>query len=112
MAGKSAAYSVKKRIWKPMKTESNPKGGTPKNHSFDTTNLPKDVIFGVPLVTITGNLELYIENYKSLIEYTDRIIRIKRREGEIRISGENLQIAYYKTAEMKITGRIRAIEYL
>lgn len=94
-----------------MKKESNKKIGTPVNHTFDMTNIPKDVVFGVPIVSITGNSELTIENYKSLIEYTDQVIRIKRRDGEIKISGEHLQISYYKNADMMITGEIKMIEY-
>lgn len=95
-----------------MKKESNYENGTPIHHSLDRTNLPKDVILGVPIVTVTGNLEINIENYKSLIEYTDQIIRIKIRDGEVKISGEHLKIVYYKSAEMKITGAFRAIEYM
>lgn len=95
-----------------MSQESKYKIGTPQNHSFDKMNLPKDVILGVPIVTITGNLEICIENYKNLIEYTEQLIRVKRRDGEIRIEGEHLEIIYYKSVEMKITGIIRRIEYL
>ena len=32
-----------------------------------TTNLPKDVIFGVPIITMTGQLEVCVENYKGIM---------------------------------------------
>lgn len=95
-----------------MKKESNHNIGTPFTHSLDILNLPKDVVLGVPIVTITGNIELNIENYKTLIEYTEQLIRIKKRDGEIKILGEQLQISYYRSTEMKITGIIKTIEYL
>lgn len=95
-----------------MNQESKHKIGTPKNHAFDKIHLPKDVILGVPIVTIMGNMEICIENYKNLIEYTEQLIRVKRRDGEIRVEGEHLEITYYKSVEMKITGIIRHIEYL
>lgn len=95
-----------------MNQESNHKIGAPRNHAFDKMNLPRDVILGVPIVSIMGNSEIYIENYKNLIEYTEQFVRVKCREGEIRIEGELLEIAYYKNIEMKITGVIRRVEYL
>lgn len=95
-----------------MKKESNHNIGAPINQSLDILNLPKDVVLGVPIVTITGNMEINIENYKTLIEYTEQLIRIKKRDGEIKILGEGLQISYYKNTEMKITGKIKSIEYL
>lgn len=95
-----------------MGQESKHKVGTPMHHSFDKINLPNEVIVGVPIVTITGNLEICIENYKNLIEYTEHYIRVKRRDGEIRIEGDLLKIEYYKGVEMKITGYIKQVEYL
>ena len=75
-----------------MKKESNGKTGTPGNHTLDMTNVPKDVILGVPIVVITGNIEISIENYRGIIEYTDQVIRIKIKGGELKITGKHLTI--------------------
>lgn len=75
------------------------------------TNLPKDVVLGVPIVTVTGQMEVCIENYRGIIEYTDVLIRIQSKAGQIKISGKRMQIDYYTNDEMKITGRIKSIEY-
>lgn len=76
-----------------------------------TTNLPKDVIFGVPIITMTGQLEVCVENYKEIMEYTDTLIRIRSKVGQIRVTGRNMQIEYYTNDEMKITGQIKSVEY-
>lgn len=76
-----------------------------------TTNLPKDVIFGVPIITMTGQLEVCVENYKGIMEYTDTLIRIRSKVGQIRVTGRDMQIEYYTNDEMKITGQIKSVEY-
>lgn len=98
-------------IGKPMKKESLKKTGTPENHMYDMVNLPKDVVLGVPVVVITGNTEITIENFRGIIEYTEQIIRIKIKCGEIKISGKNLNISYYKNDDVRIVGNIKTIEY-
>ena len=77
----------------------------------DAANMPKDVMLGIPIVTITGQLEVNVENYRGILEYTDNLIRISCRQGHIRITGKNLKIAYYTNYEMKITGRVEKVEY-
>lgn len=73
--------------------------------------MPKDVIFGVPLITMTGNSEVCIENYRGILEYTDKLIRIQTKLGKIHVTGRNLQIEFYTNDEMKIVGHIIMIEF-
>lgn len=94
-----------------MKKESYERKGTPLNHTLDMENIPKDVILGVPIVMVTGNFEVIIENYRGILEYTDRIIRIRRKGGEIVISGDKLEVSYYKNNDMKVIGQIKCIAY-
>ncbi|MEF9941388.1 MAG: YabP/YqfC family sporulation protein [Lachnospiraceae bacterium] len=77
----------------------------------EATNMPKDVICGVPIVTITGQEEICVENYRGIIEYTELLIRIKTKIGQIKINGKEMKIEYYTNDEMKIIGRILSIEY-
>lgn len=77
----------------------------------EAANMPKDVVLGVPIVTLTGQVEVNVENYRGIIEYTDVLIRIKSKSGQIKISGKNLEIEYYTNDEMKITGRVEKVEY-
>lgn len=75
-------------------------------------NLPKDVLLGASIMHITGQHELYIENYKSIIEYTDKIIKVQGKTTKVYISGNNLHIEYFNRDDMKISGRIKNIEFV
>jgi len=75
------------------------------------SEMPEDVVLGVPLLTIWGNTEISIENYGGIIEYTDTLIRIRTKTGKIIINGKSLHVDYYTNDEMKIHGKIISIEY-
>ena len=72
---------------------------------------PEDVILGIPLITILGSIEINIENYGGIIEYTDSLIRIRTKVGQIIIKGKKLRIEQYTSDEMKIHGIINSIEF-
>ncbi len=82
-----------------------------KSRLSDATGMPKDVVLGIPIVTIAGREELCIENYRGIIEYTDELIRVQTKAGQIKIIGKKMQIEYYTNDEMKINGRITSLEY-
>ena len=82
-----------------------------KSRITDASGLPKDVLLGVPLITVTGQNEAYIENYRGILEYTDKFIRIQTKIGKIHICGRNLQIEHYSNDGMKVTGYIMVIEF-
>lgn len=72
---------------------------------------PKDVIQNLPVITILGRNELCIENYRGIIEYTDTLIRVQTRAGQIRIQGKRLRIQYYTNDEMKVSGTLSSLEF-
>lgn len=77
----------------------------------ETADAPKDVIMGLPLIHLTGQCELCIENYRGILEYTQEMIRVKSKAGVIRITGKRMCVEYYMNDEMKVTGRIRKVEF-
>jgi sporulation protein YqfC len=76
-----------------------------------TTVLSEDVVLGAAIVTVLGNHEVCIENYRGIVEYTDSLIRVQTKSFQIRLSGKNLQIEYYTNDEMKIVGKLYGIEF-
>lgn len=82
-----------------------------KEKAAKMSGVPKDVAMGLPILTITGAEELCVENYRGMTEYTDQLIRLQSRCGQIRITGKKLEVTYYTNDEMKIQGHIRTIEY-
>ena len=85
--------------------------GQLKSRALDTANIPKDVVLGVPLLRLVGREELYLENYRGILEYTDTLIRVQTKIGQIHLRGKHLQVIYYTNDEMKVTGVIDNLEY-
>ena len=75
-----------------------------KEKAAEMSGVPKDVAMGLPILTITGPDDL-------CAEYTDQIIRLQTKCGQIKIGGRKLEIIYYTNDEMMIHGHIRTIEY-
>ena len=74
--------------------------------------IPRDLSDGAVLVTITGQEELYIENYRGIIEYEDTRLMLQTKNCRLEVLGKNLFISYYTEVEMKVTGDIEQINYL
>lgn len=72
--------------------------------------MPPDVSMHVPILTLTGSHELIIENYRGILEYTDSLIRIQTKIGQMKIVGKCLNIEYYTNDEMQVTGNITCID--
>lgn len=74
--------------------------------------IPKDLSDGAVLVSLTGQEEAYVENYKGIIEYTSSRIILQTKKCKLEILGKHLYISYYTNEEMKVTGHIEQINYL
>lgn len=76
-----------------------------------TAEIPSDVALKVPIITMVGFQNLTVENYRGILEYTSKLIRIQTKTGQIKICGNALHIEYYTNEEMKVTGQMTQIEY-
>ncbi|QZY56550.1 sporulation protein YqfC [Crassaminicella profunda] len=74
--------------------------------------LPKDIMLDLPRITLLGKLQLYIENHKGIIEYSDTRIRVNTKSGVIRITGRELSIKTIVTEEIIICGQVENIEFI
>ncbi len=77
----------------------------------ESLKLPKDSLLGASIVTLTGNTEAFVENYKGIIEYTSEIILLQGKTCKIEICGKRLSIVYYTNEDMKISGWIERVCY-
>lgn len=78
----------------------------------ESLKLPKDTMLGAAIVTVTGNREAFVENYKGILEYTTESIVLQGKNSRICFEGKGLSIDYYTNEDMKISGRIDALRYL
>lgn len=79
---------------------------------MESLKLPKDTMLGAAIVTITGNREAFIENYKGILEYTTESIVLQGKNCKICFEGKGLSIDYYTNEDMKISGSIDTVRYV
>lgn len=78
----------------------------------ESLKLPKDTMLGAAIVTVTGNREAFIENYKGILEYNPQSIVLQGKNCKICFEGKQLSIDYYTNEDMKISGSIDAVRYV
>lgn len=78
----------------------------------ESLKLPKDTMLGAAIVTVTGNREAYIENYKGILEYSTESIVLQGKNCKICFEGKRLSIDYYTNEDMKISGSIDTVRYI
>lgn len=82
---------------------------TKKEMLVESLKLPKDMMMGVFLLSMTGNREAFIENYRGILEYTENCILLQTKNGQVRFLGSGLVIEYYTNEDMKICGEISQV---
>lgn len=78
----------------------------------ESLKLPKDSMLGASIVTVTGNKEAFVENYKGILEYSKESIVLQGKNCRISFQGKGLSIDYYTGEDMKISGYIETLRYL
>lgn len=79
-----------------------------KEKFSDAMELPKELLLDIPRMTILGNEDILIENYKGIVAYEENLIRF---QNGISIYGNNLNVEEITDTDMMITGEIYHIEF-
>ena len=77
----------------------------------EALDLPKDLMLGLPKLIFTGTHELFIENYRGIVEYSDTVIRLNTSECPIKVSGRSLGIKNIAAEEITLCGNIKSLEF-
>lgn len=78
---------------------------------IEQLELPRDLLAGDAIITITGRSSLVIENYRGILDFEDSFIKIQTKNCQLLITGNHLAIDYYTNEEMKISGFFQQIQY-
>lgn len=73
---------------------------------------PKTVVMNLPKLTLAGDRELYLENYKGIIEYTTELVRLNLGEKELKITGEGLSIRSIESEDITVSGMLKTVEFV
>ena len=75
-------------------------------------DLPADVVAGLPRLEMVGSRQLYLEHHTGILAYSQDLVDANTSVGVLRIRGANLTLLAMTAGELRIGGRIDAVEWL
>lgn len=83
-----------------------------RNLAVTIMDLPQDLLFDMPRITMVGNVQITVENHRGLDLFSDKLLRLRFQGGALEIAGENLVIHNILKNEVFIEGIIQKVEYI
>lgn len=77
----------------------------------ENLKLPRDLIMGDVNIRIIGKSEVFIENYRYIIEYSETVLKLQCKNTKLKILGKKLSIEYFSKDDMLVRGMISEISY-
>lgn len=74
-------------------------------------DIPADTRGGLLHVEMTGNRELFLENFKGILELSENEVIINAGKQNLRITGDKLRIAAMNSNELRLFGIIGSIAF-
>ena len=75
-------------------------------------DLPADVVAGLPRLELVGSRQLYLERHRGILAYSRTCIDANTPAGVLRVRGEDLTLLALTGEELRIGGRIDAVEWV
>ena len=85
--------------------------GRQKKAVVSALNLPEDVFLGEMLLYVTGSSSAVVENYRSILFFSDTMLKLKGKHARLTVCGKQLSIEYYDKEQLKITGWIQSVTF-
>lgn len=115
---KRSKHTVNKKELKPLyayirTTENNRKKEYENflEHASRQLSVPKDVIAGQALISLTGNHKIRVNNYHSVKEYSAERIKLSLGKTDFLILGRGLLIEVLRKEEIEILGDITDLSF-
>ena len=83
--------------------------GRQKKAIVSALHLPEDVVLGEMLLYFTGSRAA--ENYRSILFFSDEMLRLTGKNTRLTIKGKGLSIEYYDRDNLRVTGQIVSVEF-
>ena len=75
-------------------------------------DLPADIVAGLPRLEMVGDRQLYLEQHMGILSYSETRIDVNTAGGVLRVTGEGLSLLAMTGEEVRIGGRIAAVEWV
>lgn len=83
-----------------------------KELMVESLKLPKDSMLGASIISVTGNTDIFVENYKGILQYSSELILLQGKNCKIELKGKGLNIVYYTNEDMKISGVVESVCFI
>ena len=65
-----------------------------KERVISAMKLPMDVFLGELVVSLIGRRAVYVENYRSILFYTDTRLKLQGKDCKLTVTGKRLFVEY------------------
>jgi len=77
----------------------------------DILDFPPDVAGEGPKITITGRRQVLVENYISIVNFSEEEIRLETAEGDVCFGGKRLVLKVILATELRIEGELSSLSF-
>ena len=77
----------------------------------DILDFPPEVVGEGPKITITGRRQILVENYISIINFSEEEIRLETAEGDVCFGGKGLVLKVILSSELRIEGELSSLSF-
>ena len=74
-------------------------------------DFPSDVVGKGPKITIIGRHQIMVENYISVVSFSDEEIRLQTAEGDVCFLGKELVLKVILAMELRIEGELSSLSF-
>lgn len=83
---------------------------TAKEKMAKILDIPSEVVSDRPRITTVGRREVFVENYRGILAFSNEIVKINSNYGIITITGKNMKIREITSEDIIIFGDIENID--
>ena len=95
-----------------MERNRKERGGRILSTVAELFDLPADIVAGLPRLEMVGDRQLYLERHTGILSYSETQIDVNTPGGVLRVTGEGLPLMAMTGEEVRIGGRIAAVEWV
>lgn len=78
----------------------------------EVSDIPEDIITGVPRITLIGQSRLLIENHQGIIAFSENELILATQLGNLRVTGESFVLEAILEKEINLEGLITGISFI
>ncbi|MFT8362092.1 MAG: sporulation protein YqfC [Sporolactobacillus sp.] len=76
------------------------------------SDIPEDIVLDVPKLILTGQTRLSIENYRSVLNFSDNQLILALEKGELHIQGEQFTLEVILQKEIILNGLVKSVQFI